>query len=174
MWNPCETPVNMPISHVLLELPMWKDVWNTCIFTCEISHVKFHMLNFTCENSRVNHMWNFTCEISHVNHMCNFTCEISHVKFHMWNFTCKTSHVKFHMWNFTCESPHVIHTWKFTCEISYVKIHVKFHMWISHVKFHMWNFACEISSPEGERMQTLQSCWLQTLARERYSSSPPQ
>ena len=90
-----------------------------------MSHVKFHMWNFTCWNmSHVKfHMWNFTCEISHVKNMSyeNFTCEISHVKFHMWNFTCEISHVKnmshgkhmgfeIHMcyWNLTCES-HVNH-----------------------------------------------------------------
>ena len=111
----------------------------------EISHVKFHMWNFTCEF----HIWKFTCiltcEISHVKFPVWITCGFSHVKFHLWHFTCEVSHVKFHMWSFTCEISHVkLHMW-FTCGIS----HVKFHMWftreISHVKFHMWNFTCEIS-----------------------------
>jgi hypothetical protein len=39
-----------------------------------ISHVKFHMWNFTCEFG--------TCEFG--------TCDFSHVKFHMWSFTCET------------------------------------------------------------------------------------
>ena len=70
------------------------------------SHVRFHMGNFT---------WLFTCEISHVKfHMWNFTCEISHVKIHVW-FTREISHVKLHMW-FTREISHVkFHMWKYMC-----------------------------------------------------------
>ena len=55
-----------------------------------ISHVKFHIWEIT---------WYLTCEISHVKFpMLNFTCEKSHAKFHMSNFLCGKSHVEFHMW----------------------------------------------------------------------------
>ena len=114
-------------------------MWN---FTCEISHVKFHMWLSHVKFHMYFHMWNFTCEISRVNHMWNFACEISQMKFHMWSFTCEISHVKFHTWNFTCDSHVKFHMWNFTCHS-----HVKFHMWnflceISHVKFHMWKYMC--------------------------------
>ena len=116
-------------------------MWN---FTCEISHVKFHM-------------WNFTCEISHVELHMSFTREILHVKFYMWSFTCD-SHVKFHMWNFTCENTCEISHVKVKCEISHVTFtcentcvrvtceisHEEFRIWESHVKLHIWHFTCGI------------------------------
>jgi hypothetical protein len=95
---------------------------NTCeimCFTCEVSHVKFHMWIW---NMWIWNMWFFTCEHmwNYVFHMWNFTCEISHVRFHMWiwNMWNIISHVKFHMWKITCS--------KSTCSISHMWIHVEF------------------------------------------------
>jgi hypothetical protein len=71
---------------------MWN--WNmwyfTCVFgTCDISHVKFHMLTHVklCVSHVKFHMW--------IWNMWYITCE------HMWNYV-------FHMWNFTKTVPSVV------------------------------------------------------------------
>jgi hypothetical protein len=108
-------------------------MWEIMCFTCEVSHVNlehffnlehviFHMSTLVklCVSHVKFHMWNFTCEFgtcdfSHVN-----TCEIMclHVKLHMWNFTCEVSHLNLE---------HVKHN--FTCEISHVEFHTCEIMW---------------------------------------------
>ena len=134
IWNTWETHVK----------PMWKNSWicpfHMCYwnFTCENSHVEFHMWKVTRGISHVKfhmwkvtwlHMWNFTWETSHGKFAD--TCTILYVEFHMWNFTCENSHVKINTRNFTCEISRVknSHMGNFTCEISLVN-------------FQMWN-TCE-------------------------------
>ena len=112
MWITCEVPKTQVIFH------MWNTRALLRCFTCEISHVIFHMC--------------FTREISHgIFHMWNFTCEISYVKFHMWNFPCEISYVNCHMWYFTCEQFYMIKLCNFICQSS----HVKINMWYSPCEF---------------------------------------
>ena len=87
----CEIP-RMTSSYAVIHVAFTYKISNA-IFHIWKSHVKSLIWTFTREipqfinMSHVEfHVWNFTCE--------NFTCGISHVKFHMWNFTCEISHVK--------------------------------------------------------------------------------
>ena len=106
MWFTCE-------SHVKFKEHMWfpKPMCLPCdmFITWEISHLKFHMWNFTCE---------ITCDMF-------LTCEISHVKFLLGNFTCDmlitceislvwNFNVAFHMWFFW-----FFRMWIIAFEISY-------------------------------------------------------